>query len=494
MGITVGKCFVGQNAAVSFVVDAAAAAGTDGTIPGMDTLCGQEVLAAVRGLLSRGGREVDFKRVCTDSRLALPGDLFFALVGERFDGHDFIFDAMSKAVAGVVYQQGRPIPMTPEGVWAIAVQDTLAALGELAAYYRRKMPAKVIAVTGSLGKTTAKAMALHLLWACVETVASPKSFNNSVGVPLTLFLLKTRHRFAVVEMGTSEPGEMRRLAEISRPDMAVLTAIAPVHMEGLGSLKGIAREKADVTHYMSSDGVLIVNGDDRLCMRIADQFHGEVITFGRAQTCTVRADAVQRLDNGIRFVLNHQHEITLEGVRGIHNVHNALAAAAIYLQCGFDPARLPERFRGFRLPHMRMELVELGPRKCLCDCYNANPRSMTAALAELTAMDHAGPRAAVLGDMAELGRIAQPCHEELGRLVAKYRIDLLVAVGDMMQHAADAAVSAGMSPDQVIRFQSADEAKHEIAARVPEGTLFLLKGSRCMGLEVVLHHLQGEES
>ena len=494
MGIMVGKCFVGSHVAARFTVDSASWVNADGTIPGMDTLSGREVLAAVRGLLSRGGREVDFKRVCTDSRLALPGDLFFALVGEHFDGHEFIFDALSKAVGGVVYEQGRPIPMVPEGVWAIAVPDTLTALGDLAGYYRRKMAVTVIAVTGSLGKTTAKAMAAHLLGSCASTIASPKSFNNAIGVPKTLFQIKSSHKFAVVEMGTSEPGEIRRLAEITRPDLAVMTSIAAVHVQGLGGLDGIAREKADVTHYMSADGALIVNGDDELCLKIAEQFHGEVVTFGLAQGCTVRADAVERFGNGIRFLLNHQHAITLEHVRGVHNVHNALAAAAVYLQCGFEPALLPERFRGFRPPQMRMELIDLDRSLCLCDCYNANPRSMAAALDELMAMPHAGVRVAVLGDMAELGHMEKQCHEELGSLVAKHGVDLFVAIGDAMQHAVHAAVSAGMGSDRVIRFGSADQARHEIVEVMPEGALFLLKGSRCMGLEVVLRHLGGEES
>lgn len=493
MGITFGTCFVGPSPTVRFVLDAIDETDTHGTVPGMDTLSGREVLAAVRGFLNWGGQEVDFTRVSTDSRLALPGDLFVALIGERFDGHEYIAQALEKQAAGIVYQQGRMPQALPDGVWAIEVADTLVALGDLAAYYRRKLPVKVIGITGSLGKTTTKGMAFHLLRSCAHTVASPKSFNNSIGLPMTLFQLSASDQYAVLEMGTNSPGEIRRLAEIGRPEVAVITSIAPVHTEGLGDLDGIAREKADIVHYMTSDGTLMVNGDDPLCRKIGEGFHGQVVTFGCDQGCDVRAKAVERTRDGIRFVLNDHDEIVLEHVRGLHNVYNALAAAAVYLHCGFDASRLPERFRGFRLPPMRLQLIDVGERQCLCDCYNANPRSMAAALDELASIEGGRPRAALLGDMAELGDVSQSSHERLGRRVAERDLALLVAVGPMMRHAADAAVEAGMSPDRILRFDSAEEVKPHIGSAMPEDCLFLLKGSRSMKLESVLQHLRGLE-
>jgi len=462
-------------------------------VPGMDTLSGREVLAAVRGFLNWGGQEVDFTRVSTDSRLALLGDLFFALVGERFDGHDFIPQVLEKGAAGVVYQQGRPEWPVPEHVWAIEVPDTLVALGDLAAYYRRKLGVKVIGITGSLGKTTTKAMAFHLLRSCAHTVASPKSFNNNIGLPMTLFQLTASDEYAVVEMGTNSPGEIRRLAEIGRPDTAVITGIAPVHTEGLGDLDGIAREKADIVHYMTSEGTLIVNGDDPRCRQIGDGFGGQVVTFGCSHACDVRAQAVERTETGIRFVLNGSQGIELEDVRGVHNVYNALAAAAVYLHQGFDASRLSERFRGFRPPPMRLELIDVGERQCLCDCYNANPRSMAASLDELTSIEDDRPRAAVLGDMAELGDLSQTSHERLGRRVAEQDLALFVAIGPLMSHAADAAVAAGMPASRIRRFDSADEAAEQIASAMPGNSLFLLKGSRSMKLETVLQHLRGQD-
>jgi len=371
------------------------------------------------------------------------------------------------------------------------VPDTTVALGDLAQYYRRRLPARVIAITGSLGKTTTKVVAHHVLAACTRVLASPKSFNNAIGLPLALFGLTPAHDRAVVEMGTNTPGEIRRLADIARPDVAVITSVAPVHLEGFGDLESIAREKADVVSYMDDTGVLIINGDDPRCVAIAERFPGTTLTFGLSEGCDVQGQDVERVAGGLRFVLSGEHVVTLERVRGLHNVCNALAAIAVYLNEGFDPRLVADRLWDVELPEMRLQVVDVHDRWCMCDCYNANPRSMAAALTELTLAHEGGDRVAVLGDMAELGPQSEAFHEALGRLVASHRLHTFVAIGPLMAHAADAAVAAGMPADRIFLFPSTEAATAGIAAVLPSRCLFLLKASRCMGLEAILHHLQG---
>ncbi len=490
MGITTGTCIIGPSPAARFVLDSADALDSTGCNINMNTLSGREVLEAVGGLLTWGGRKVDFKRVCTDSRKALPGDVFFALVGERFDGHKFIPAALANGAAGVVYQHGRYAPEPVGDAWAIEVPDTLAALGDLAAYYRRKQLVRVVGITGSVGKTTVRAMVSHLLASFGSVVASPKSFNNAIGVPLTLFQIEPQHDYAVVEMGTNAPGEIRRLAEIARPDVAVITAVEPVHVEGLGGMNGIACEKADITRYMDDAGVLVTNGDNEWCREIARRFPGEVITFGMSPECTVFATDVERFGGGIRFALQGERAVVLDGVHGKHNVHNALAAAAVGWHFGRTVEEIADAFVGCELPPMRMEVVRVGQRTCLLDCYNANPCSLAAGLDELAQMTERGPKAAVLADMAELGDIEEPAHDEAGRRVAELGLDAFVAVGERMGRAADAAVAAGMPAAHVHRFATSADAAEAVESLLPEKAVFLLKGSRCMELEVVFERLK----
>jgi len=492
MGMTTGTCVVGSSRAARFVADSTDDSDLDGLLISMNTLSGREVLEAVGGLLTWGGQKATFRRVCTDSRKALPGDVFFPLVGETFDGHDYIGSAIDRGANGVVYQTGRYNPIALGDVCAIEVPDSLVALGDLAAYYRRKQILDVIGITGSVGKTTVRAMTAHLMRGLGPLVASPKSYNNAIGVPLTLFEVESDTRFGVIEMGTNSPGEIRRLAEIARPDLAVITAVAPVHVEGLGGLDGIMREKADVTHYMNADGVLVTNGDNPWCREIAGQFPGKTILFGQSETCTLRASDISRVGDGIRFVLNGEHEITLPGVRGKHNVYNALAAIGAATHFGLPTDTIAQAVNGLELPPMRLESVRVAHRLCLLDCYNANPSSVAAGLDELAHTDAPGPKVAVLGDMAELGDIAHDAHVEVGREVAALDLRAFVAVGELMAVAADAAVAASMPAERVFTFASAADTCEAIDSILPDNATFLLKGSRCMGLEAIVRHLQGD--
>ncbi len=490
MGVAIGECVIGERPAARFVLDAGRRADNYGTFFNMNTLSGREVLEAVGGLLTWGGRKVDFKRVCTDSRETLPGDLFVALVGERFDAHDFIPDAIEKGAAGVLYQHGRYQPQPIGETWAIEVPDTLTALGDLAAYYRRKQLARVIGVTGSVGKTTVKTMTAWLLSRFANVTVSPKSYNNAVGVPVTLFQIDSGHDYAVVEMGTNAPGEIRRLAYIALPDVAVITSIEPVHVEGLGGLEGIAREKADILAHMRDPGAFITNGDNPWCRRIAEQFPGPVLTFGRGEECDVRATNAQRLENGVRFVINGETPVTLDGVFGLHNVYNALAAIAVNLHLGRRLDEIAGAFAGFTMPPMRLQLVRVADRLCVLDCYNSNPCSLAAALEEFGSLAGRRPKVAVLGDMAELGDLADEAHAEAGRRVAGLALDGFVAVGPLMARAADAAVEAGMNPDRVWKFPDSAQAAEQADSVLPADAVFLLKASRCVQLERVLERLQ----
>jgi UDP-N-acetylmuramoyl-tripeptide--D-alanyl-D-alanine ligase len=406
------------------------------------------------------------------------------LPGERFDGHDFVAAALQRGVAGVVVS--RPVANPGRG-FAVLAGETLTAFGRLAAAHRSACRAEVVGVTGSNGKTTTKEMVAHVLAADRPGTRSQKSFNNLVGVPVTLLSIRPEHRFAVVEIGTNAPGEVAHLSALARPDLAVVTSVAPSHLEGLGTVERVCEEETDVITGLADEGLIAANADSPgLAEAVRRKRRGgqAVVTYGRSGSADIRlTDLVCRWDGcefavgGTRFRLP---------VPGPHNAVNALAAVAVGRAMGLSDRTVAERLETVRLPDMRLQAERLtrgeGPALTLInDAYNANPGSMAAALEVLKLAPSGTRRVFCAGAMLELGPGGPGFHRQLGREAARW-VDVLVAVGPMAEDTAAGAKAA--SPGLPVKtFADSDSAAAEIAALVRPGDFVLVKGSRGVRME-----------
>ncbi|MEW6358234.1 MAG: UDP-N-acetylmuramoyl-tripeptide--D-alanyl-D-alanine ligase [Planctomycetota bacterium] len=452
----------------------------------MNPLTLVEVEKAI-GRRPRGGEVVEFSGVSTDSRTIRPGDLFVAIKGENFDGHDFVEAAFKKGARGAVVS--RPIKLTSDyGDKAVfVVDDTIRALGDIAGRYRSRLDTRIIGITGSNGKTTTKEMTIHLLGKHARVTGAKKSFNNFIGVPLTLFSVEPGDDYAVIEMGTSAPGEIARLAEIAQPEIGVITNVSATHLEGLGSEEGVANAKAELLDAIDKDGAAVLNRDNRWTDYIRPRCKGRVITFGESEGADVRAERVIQNGEGLKFNIERQGFVV--PVVGRHNVLNALAAAAVCRYFGFSLADISEAFRDFELPPMRLQRLVIGRVTFVNDAYNANPVSMAASVATFAEIT-ADRKVFVCGDMLELGENSAKLHREVGRKIAEAGADVLWAVGEKAENAADAAVEAGMAAGAVYRAKTSEEAGERIADTLRPGDLVFLKGSRGMALEKILDRVK----
>lgn len=462
----------------------------------MDPLTLEQIARDTNGALLQGDPATVVRGVSTDSRTVEPGQLFVPLVGERFDGHAFIGDALSRGAASVLVNDGRPLPQNaPHTAGVVAVDDTLQALQRLAAAQRRRMTAgRVVAVTGSTGKTTTKDMMAAIFASRHRVVHTRGNFNNEIGLPLTLLDADRDTEVLVVEMGMRGPGEILSLAAIARPQVGVITNVSPVHLERLGSIDNIAAAKRELIEALPADGVAVLNGDDPLVRAMADHARGSVLLYGMQPDNDVRATAVVgHGEAGSRFALQYRDRSTTIKlpIPGLHNVMNALAAAGAAFALGLtadDVARGLVQIGRHRSP-MRMEITTTpGGVRVINDAYNAGPASMAAALELLSTMT-GGRRIAVLGDMLELGPISRQSHADVGRDAARLGIDALVAVGDYASTMITAAVGAGMSAARTIGCRDSAEAAEVVRRLVEPGDIVLIKASRGIRLEQVAHSL-----
>jgi UDP-N-acetylmuramoyl-tripeptide--D-alanyl-D-alanine ligase len=418
------------------------------------------------------------ERISTDSRNILGGELFFALKGENLDGHNFISQALANGALGAVVERDF---RTEENKVIIKVKDSTKALGDLAKVIRKKLRASVVAITGSNGKTTTKDMVAHILSASGPVIKAERSFNNFVGLPLTIFSATARTDFLVAEMGTSGKGEIARLADIASPDVAVITNISQTHLEGLKDIEGVASAKAELLDGLSPEGLAIVNGDDVWCGKIVGRSPARVITFGLSSEVDVTATDVTVTAGGIQFALS--------GVRfslpllGRFNVYNALAAVAVARRFGIALEVAKERLKTFRAQPMRMQVVKLGPITLINDAYNANPKSMQMALEVLEEFPTRGRRIFVCGDMLELGEKSDTLHHALGERIARGKSDLLFTVGEKAKLIAQGAQESGMPEANIKSFLTVEEAGKVLSAFLEKGDVALLKASRRIGLE-----------
>ncbi len=451
------------------------------------------VLKAINGELLLGNSELCITGISTDSRTIKKGELFFALDGENYNGHTFADQAVSNGAAGAVISNNKDAVSSLlkgfEKRILIEVADTLQALGDLAKFYRKCLRTDFVAVTGSNGKTTTKDMIYHVLRNFSNVTRSRKSFNNFIGVPLTIFDSDFTQDFCVVEMGTNAPGEIRRLSEIIYSDFTILTNISCSHLEGLGSIEGVANAKAELIENMAENGTLITNADNDWCNRIANRYDGNVITFGFNKSADIRASNVERNDSGFVFTVNDDSTVKLN-VLGKHNIYNAMAAIAICNAVGIGMGDICDKFVDFKLPPMRMEKQVCGDIVVINDGYNSNPASMSAALEEFSQLTTPGRKILVCGDMLELGNYAESLHREIGTKVAKSDVDVLWTVGSFSRFVAEEAVANGMPEERIQSCETSEEISSFVASQLKKDDTVLVKGSRGMKLENVVHQIE----
>ena len=445
--------------------------GTAGEIARMAgaRLVAGEPLCPVRGVL-------------VDSRTVTGGELFVALPGERFDGHDFVWRAFaSGAAAAMISAEIRRDQIPPDRA-LLRVADSYAGLGRLAAEHRRRWAFPWVAITGSCGKSTTKELTALLLSARGPVLKAEASFNNRIGVPLTLLAAEQRHRFAVVELGSNHKGELAPLAAMARPDVAVITCVAPAHLAGLGDLDGVAEEKSAVLDSLRSGGLAVLNADDDYFGFFRKRAPGPAVGFGLSERAEVRATNVEISPEGTEFNLPGGAHAFLP-LPGLHNVRNALAAAAVAWRLGLEMREIAERLAGAQPLHLRSRLVRLGEVLLFEDCYNANPASFLAALEALESLGRRR-KVVVAGDMGELGRYSEQHHRQLGEEIAGRGVELLVAVGHEARLVYETASRSSARLESHF-FPDAAAAAGKVPGLLRAGDAVLVKGSRRMGLEAV---------
>lgn len=450
----------------------------------MATLTVQEIVRATQGALVVGDLAVSVNGVSIDTRTLGVGEAFFAIRGPRLDGHDFVADAASRGASCVVVHHV-PDPI-PTGVPVVLVEDTTRALGRLGAAHRAKFNIPVVAVTGSNGKTTTKELIAAVLATRWRVLKPESSFNNQWGLPLTLLRLAPEHEALVVEIGTNQRGEIAALTGLAGPNVGVVTTVAAVHTEFLGSLVGVREEKVALVRGLPAEGWAILNADDERVAGMARDTAARVLTYGQSPTATVRAvGQVEERPEGLWFSLEAEGEresVTL-AFAGRHNVTNALAAAAVGVALGVGLSEIARALGNARPVKGRCAWREAGGVRILDDTYNANPASVKAALD--TAVAHRGSRRllVVLGDMLELGAVTEEAHRETGRQVAAIGAVEFVGMGKHMRVAVEAAHAAGLA--EARHTTTFEDTVAHLLKRVAPGDLVLVKGSRGMRMERV---------
>lgn len=440
------------------------------------------------GHLLQNGASLEIHGFSTDSRKIQPGELFIPLRGEKYDGHDYLTQAVQRGAAACLSEEvigGLRVPV-------IKVTDTLVALGDLAAAIRRQFAGPVVGITGTSGKTTCKEMLASILTTLGPGLKSAGNFNNLVGVPLTLFGLQQQHRWAVIEMGMSARGEIARMTEIAAPKLGVITNIGAAHLETLGGISGVARAKGELYIGLPQDGIALINADDPQvrCLPVANGVRR--VLFGMRQDAEVRGDHITVHNGSVSF------DLILEGLAmrvrlplpGQHNVSNALAAAAAASALGVDLAAIAAGLEAFQPCPGRMELIEL-PKDIVIleDSYNANPLSVRAALDALHDLGTTGRRIAVLGDMLELGASAEELHHQIGK-IAVGRIDRLFTCGPLAREIARGAAEAGLPAEFICAATSHEDLTAQLLTILQPGDCVLVKGSRGMRMEQVTNSLR----
>jgi len=435
-----------------------------------------------------GTGECELKEVAQgysiDSRTIQPGELFFAVKGERLDGHNYVHQALERGAVSAVVRKDQLARFTVK-TCLLAVDDTLVALQTLASAVRRLWGKPVVGVTGSAGKTTTKEAIAHVLASRCRVLKSEGNFNNHFGLPLMLLKLQPEQEIAVIEMGMSHAGEIAALAKIAHPDIGVVTVVAPVHLEYFNSIADIARAKYELIESLPHHGTAILNADDEYVSQFGRDFKGKVIFYGTHRPADIRAEHIESrgVDGSVFDLVVHGHRERAElHLVGSHNIHNALAAVAVGVERSI-PLNDVIGALGTLVPaDKRGQVVQVGNIKVVNDCYNSNPKALEAMVDALAAMP-AKRRIVVAGEMLELGPTGEQIHRASGKHIAEAKIDVLVGVRGLAQPMVEAAKAAGLRAEFVA---TPEEAGEWLAREAKDGDVVLLKASRGVKLEKAL--------
>lgn len=458
----------------------------------LELKCG-EILLATGGKLLSGNKETVFKNISTDSRKIKPGDLFIPIVGEKFDGHDFIDASFDSGASGALTQKDT---VASEGKTLIKVENTLKALQDVARFYRGRFRIPVVGVTGSVGKTSTKDMVASVLGKRFNVLKTEGNFNNEIGLPLTLFNLENCHEAAVIEMGMSGFGEIGRLTRIAAPDIAIITNIGMSHIEKLGSRENILKAKLEILEGLSGNGLVVLNGDDDMLSGLKGKLGFRTVFYGMGDGNDYRAQNVKNLgENGTSFNISlggREYAVHVT-VPGIHNVSNALAAIAAGTELGVPVESMIEGIREFSPGKLRLNIISHKGFKIINDTYNASPQSMESAINVLKDIAGNGRTIAVLGDMLEMGDWAPKAHMDVGKFAVSRGVDYIITVGKNAGYIAKGAFDEGFNPENIFSFNENNEAAEFIRDFVADGDVVLVKGSRGMKMEQIVERLTSEK-
>ncbi len=455
------------------------------------------VLIATGGHLVRRGSGKDFSEMSIDSRTLEAGALFLCLTGERFNGHDFLSDAVRKGAAGLIVSSLDQLPdmKDGEGPFVVRVDDTLLGLQDLAHYFRNHFSLKVVGITGTNGKSTTKEMIASISETRFNTLKSYGNLNNHIGLPLNLLRLTEEHQVAILEMGMSAKGEIARLAEIAEPDIGLITNISEAHMVHLPTVRDVQKAKGELFSALNDTSCAVVNADDPLVLELAQNLRSKKITFGIENDADVRGMNIRPGSGfGYSFSLKtsgETHSVDLP-FPGRYNVLNAVAAAATGIALGIEPELIVKGLETSKLLGQRVQVRTVKGMTLLDDTYNANPRSMLEAVKTLSSLNTSGKRFLVIGDMFELGKNETTAHQLLGEQVAEGSIDFLVGVGDLIGLTVESAINAGQPKNQAVFFKTHEEAAEFLMSRSNSGDVILFKGSRGAEMERVLNAFCGD--
>jgi len=455
-----------------------------------------EILEATGGDLVSGDLDQIFAGISIDSRHITPREIFIGIKGTTYDGHSFVSDVLGKGVGGLVVNRERlgnlPSPRRAKKVIVcVGVQDTIKALGDLARFHRKRSNASVIAITGSNGKTTTRKMTTGVVEQRFITLSSRRSYNNEIGLPLSLLNLETCHQWAVLELGMNRLGEIERLSEICMPDVGIITNIGHAHLEGVGSIAGVSSAKGELLKKIKANGTAILNADDRRVMRLAERFSINVLLFGFSRKAHISARSVKEKNQGIDFMLSLPNETVPIHLRtpGRFMVSNALSAAAAGYRLGLSVEDIKTGLESFQSVQGRMNVLRTARGiQIIDDTYNANPDSMKVAMDTLRFLKGNKRGVFVAGDMLELGEIAESMHRMIGTLFAKSDTAKLCITGDFAEIVAAGAKSEGLDASHIL-IGSKKDIVEDLTRFLEPGDWVMVKGSRGMAMEKIVEKL-----
>lgn len=444
----------------------------------------KEILEITKGEFICGKIDAEITEFSIDSRTLIPGSVFIAIKGSRFDGHEFVKDAIVKGAVGIIVEESFTLPRHLPSI-VIKVKDTIRAIGDIARIFRKGFSGSLIAVTGTVGKTTAKEFIATVLDEKFCVHKTQGTLNNHIGVPLTLWGLEPKHQVCVVELGMSNLGEIDYLAGLSQPDVGVITNIGPAHLEQLGSVENIVNAKAELLTNLKEDGLVILNRDNDYFPQLRARARCRVVTIGKHHEADFQAIGFKVIAKPFSDIL----EIKLP-VIGSHSIYPALTAVAIGYGFGMNPQDIINGLGKVKLPKMRLELKEIAGMKIIDDSYNANPISMAGALETLVRFKSSGKKIFVCSDMLELGEKAVMYHKELGRQVAGNKIDRLITIGELSSLVSNTAIESGMPKDFVQHCENNISAVEALGKWLEPGDIVLVKGSRAMHMEEIVKGIE----